>query len=549
MLKKIFLFLTLLLCPIIGSTTAYAEPLNLNQILEATCRVRAGNASGSGTCIMEDQNNYYFLTNAHVVGGSVNLAIEMFINGKQSKRIPGKVVWKRHQGRTDVDFAIIRVSKTAMGKFIPRVIPVVYDGYKISQGQYIASAGCPQARWANAWEGHATTNSQSRVLFVPPPLGGQSGSGIHVYLKDPSGEWHTRLAAVLTWSIGNQGGAIPTNTLYAAMQGRVFEPQKIPNHWIEVAKHAIHYDQWAKGTDNKYYKMILNPEWSGKGSGSHYVRMPPGIEVIKWYIKCPLCDVKGVQNPNCPNCPPNNGGGFQRPPRGGGGTLPVPPSRPDRPPTQPQQPPGIPDIGSPWPPKPTVPIVDKEKEQLKKDKEQLEKDKTDLEGKNKELEGQITESEEHKGQLEDRVVEQNLAIEKLQQDIQEILGRFEGLTAKDKETIDILNAELIAKNIELKVARDTLIDTQRQLKDVKVGLSNVVHEFEELKKDSNDRIFALEKGFNTQKYLSEDYLNTLKEQYAITKTEEKKDYTAVTDRELWRYRTDIVRIVEILDIR
>ena len=400
MFKKIFLILALLLCPIV----VQAEPLSLNQILEATCRVRAGNASGSGTCIMEDESNYYFLTNAHVVGNSTNLAIEMFQGGSQSRRIPGQVVWRRHQGRTDVDFAIIRVAKTAVGKFVPRIIPIVHDGYKISQGQYIASAGCPRARWANAWEGHATTDSSSRILFIPPPLGGQSGSGIHVYLKDSNGEWHTRLAAILTWSIGNQGGAISSNTLYAAIQGRVFQPQRIPDSWTEVAepKYAIHYSQWARGTDGNYYKMKLN------ANHRHYVIMPPGVKASKWNILCTLCDAKHVQCPG-PNCPGR--GGFRPPPRGGGGNLPVPPSRP------PTQPPGLPDIGSPWPPKPTI---DAEKEQLKKDKAELEKNKADLENKNEELENRVDELSKNEGELANRIIDKNKAIEQLEK----ILKKF-----------------------------------------------------------------------------------------------------------------------------
>ena len=442
MFKKILLFLALILCPV----GLNAEPLNLNQILEATCRVRAGNASGSGTCIMEDQGNYYFLTNAHVVGSSTSLAIEMFQNGKQSRRIPGRVVWKRHQGRTDVDFAIIRVAKSAVGKYIPRIIPVAPDGYKISQGQYIASAGCPQARWANAWEGHATTDSQSRVLFVPPPLGGQSGSGIHVYIKDPSGEWHTRLGAVLTWSIGNQGGAIPSSTLYAAIKGRVFKATKIPRHWREV-EYAIHRDKWVRATDGNYYKVLK------KADGRQFARFPAGVKAIKWGIECTLCDAKGVQCPGG-NCP-GGSGGYGPPPRDGGGGLPVPPSRPpsgggDG---------GIPDIGSPWPPKPSSPLVDTEKEKLKKDVEELQ-------GKNKELSDSIGEFTKNKKVLEDAVKNHNITIEKLRQDIADTIEEFKGLTAKDKEIMDSLNADLVSKNKTLRMTQDALVGTQKQLVEI-----------------------------------------------------------------------------------
>ena len=50
------------------SSTVQANFLTLNQIGEASCRVRVSGAAGSGTAISQDDQYIYVLTNAHVVG-------------------------------------------------------------------------------------------------------------------------------------------------------------------------------------------------------------------------------------------------------------------------------------------------------------------------------------------------------------------------------------------------------------------------------------------------------------------------------------------------
>jgi len=227
MLKKLALSFALVFAAV---STLQAKPLNLNQVLEATCRVRAGSGFGSGTCIDKENNKYYILTNAHVVGGrqiGSKVTVEFFRGGDKTVPIPATIVWKEHNNRTTLDFAILSVEARYFGKYPPRVIPLVPLKYKLAKQQYISSAGSPGGEWAKAWEGKLLNAHNPRVYFTPPPRGGQSGSGLFV-LVNIGGKLYTRLGAVITWRVGPnghdangydlaRGGAIPVSNLYAAL--------------------------------------------------------------------------------------------------------------------------------------------------------------------------------------------------------------------------------------------------------------------------------------------------------------------------------------------
>ena len=85
-------FLLSLLLLVIQQTNTKAEIWGINQILEATCRVDAGNAFGSGSCIDQKNGKIIVLTNAHVVGNSTNVKLEFFKNGLKTLPLSGKVI-------------------------------------------------------------------------------------------------------------------------------------------------------------------------------------------------------------------------------------------------------------------------------------------------------------------------------------------------------------------------------------------------------------------------------------------------------------------------
>ena len=220
------LFTTFVFLCLVGSVCA--EKLSIDQIMEAVCRVETKYVNedesrviyGSGTCIKFIDDKYIILTNQHVVRDEKKVKVEFFRNGYKTIKIPAKVIWSA-QGDL-VDFAFLEVSKDYFGDYPPRVIPIVKN-YTLKSGQSFITAGCPEARWLRAMEGHVLSND-GIVYFTPPARPGQSGSGIFVHITK-NGETNTKLVAIITWYFGEDrlkpngynnsvGGAIPINNLH-----------------------------------------------------------------------------------------------------------------------------------------------------------------------------------------------------------------------------------------------------------------------------------------------------------------------------------------------
>ena len=297
MIKKVVL-IAILVCILVS--TAFGRPLTLNEIQHATCRVTAGNGMGTGTCVGEDDHNYYVLTNAHVIGQARNVYLEFFKSGYKTNKLTASVVWKSFYERSDYDFAICAIPKSVFGKHPPRVIHLAPRGYISEPGNYIASMGCPNGHWVQGWEGHVTKDSNSRILFTPAPVGGQSGSGLIMLVRDKTGELHSRVGAVLTWRIGQinaVGGAIPVSQLYKAMGGETSSANQIPVSYRPVSTR----ETYILGSDGKVYvgKEDLT-------TGMLYVTLPSGVTSVRHlgpnYKNSNGCPPGG--SPNSSGCPP-----------------------------------------------------------------------------------------------------------------------------------------------------------------------------------------------------------------------------------------------------
>ncbi len=226
-----------MLVVLMGTSVSFAEPLTLNEVMESVCRINNGRGWGTGTCIAEDEKDYYILTNAHVVGGARTVNVEFFRWGYKTQPLPARVTWRRLQGTLDA--AIVRVDKRYFGDYGPRIIPLAPEGYQVRSGDYIMAAGCPQARWVQGWEGRIIGNDRSRVLFGPPPVGGQSGTGIMVVMKDEDDEFHTRVGVLLAWSVsGRRGGGVSLDTLYNAINGRTTFDE-LPDDYLPVSENKM----------------------------------------------------------------------------------------------------------------------------------------------------------------------------------------------------------------------------------------------------------------------------------------------------------------------
>ena len=210
------------------ATVGYALEFKRAETFEdafgASCRVSVSGARGSGTFVYYDNRDAYILTNYHVVTTNNTATVEFWTNSKL-QRISGKVVWRYYDVKSakPKDFAFIVVDAQQLKREIdPPFMPIAGPNVRPPQNSYICSAGAPDGRFVQSWKGEIIGYYNGETVeFQPPPVPGQSGSGIiSFYDGEP---W---LTAVLTWLFGEKGqddssgGAIPIANLYEAAKAR-----------------------------------------------------------------------------------------------------------------------------------------------------------------------------------------------------------------------------------------------------------------------------------------------------------------------------------------
>ena len=299
----------------VGSN-ASAEPLTINEIMEASCRVSVSGGIGSGTCIAKDGEHYIVLTNAHVVDRKTSANIEFFRDGYKTYKIPAKVIQSWWIEDTDKDFALIAVHEKYVSQAPPRIVPLIPVGYNPAIN-YVYSAGCPEGKWLKAWEGRIEKNEATRFIFTPPPVGGQSGSGLMVLVQDDKGELHTRVGGIVTFRVGDEGifsdrmdengyemakgAAIPISTLYKILgyDKQTYSPTRFSTEYktvvVQICPHCKRsYADHALGDDSRHYCIkIVN------GKMVCYPR--PGVGILRWPDRGRIVPLPPSKNPSKPN--------------------------------------------------------------------------------------------------------------------------------------------------------------------------------------------------------------------------------------------------------
>lgn len=229
------------------TTFCFPRPLDLYEIQQSTAQIfvqrTVGLIQGSATCVYETDNSYRFITNAHVIGTSKNVALFYFNGGYRSGALPGTVIWKTYKDNTVFDLAVVDVEKKYFGNYPPRVIPFAPDGVHIEKYNIIYGAGCQNNQWPMSYVGHVE-DSNGWIKFQPAPDSGQSGSAIFCLVKDQNGEYQTRVGGIVTWTDGKLatgvGGAVPTSVLYELKRENTahLEQIKIPPNFKELVNYV-----------------------------------------------------------------------------------------------------------------------------------------------------------------------------------------------------------------------------------------------------------------------------------------------------------------------
>lgn len=456
------IFATLLLLFAGVPSISQAKPLTLQEVTEGVCRVGCVGVTskvyGSGVVVKKTDTVYRILTNGHVANGFTNCTVEFFRGGKVSKKIPAKIVFVKYVTGTSMDIAVIEVNIADMLGIQPRVIPVAPSGFKYEKAQYIKGAGCPAARWCQAWEARIFNSAPNTISFNMPPEGGQSGSGVLVDV--PVGdELVTCVAGVVTWRIGavaSQFGAGLSLDRIHNILGNSAKSDRIESHWIEVG-------------DSKTLQ-VETPQPTCKKCGAPKALHVPQKYQGKDILVCPKCPHHGLfwnqhENPSAEEqqfCGPN--GCF--PYRWGG--------RPQQPQQPPQQPDGdipngdgqVPDINGPWvgpgeeeDPKPDD-SLQKRIMELENEKSVLNSENAKLAKENKELDEANTNLNNELDVVSNEKVAIQETAQKLEKEKEAVVGENAGL----KEKVTDLSAKLDKLNNVAKEAQ-TKIDGLVKLKD------------------------------------------------------------------------------------
>lgn len=223
---------------------AYSVEFRRAETLEdahaASCRINAGNSRGTGTFFLACGSTAYIVTCQHVVGSTVDVSTDFWGNSVK-QNIKGRVLWRYLDNSMPVDVAIIGVDAETLKREVdPPYVPLAGSDARPTVNGFIVSSGAPDGRFTQAWKGKVVEYYQdATAIFSPPPVPGQSGSGIMEYID---GDLY--ITGILTWLIGekgrddSKGGAIPVSNIYRAAKKGKRAPTAIDSNTSPIPPNA-----------------------------------------------------------------------------------------------------------------------------------------------------------------------------------------------------------------------------------------------------------------------------------------------------------------------
>jgi len=260
---------------------------DLDQSLDATCRIRCPDGSTGSGCAFAVAHNYvWVLTAAHVVETSSTVHCEFWRAGHKSTALPGHV----HRRSAAYDVAVVLVSVSLFQGVLPEVVPLAPPDFVVRPGETITSAGCAHGAWATGLKGHALGYEGLRLNFTPPPADGRSGSA----LMDAEGRYIVGVVSARTISGEIYGIASSIQAVYAAF-GRpeqrhtALAALKVQQPGRLVPVHGMTNDQFAM--TNRSERRDSLGHWSlGFGNSADLPTQCPGSicpgssDQSRWYL-------------------------------------------------------------------------------------------------------------------------------------------------------------------------------------------------------------------------------------------------------------------------
>lgn len=207
-MNKLLLTTLFMLLPIIGLAQQVPQD-RLQRIQEATVRVSVSGGTGTGTIFKENDNYYYVLTNAHVVGNSKFVNIECHKNHWPSPKMRGEVIAKRKVDNASFDVAVVKIAKKLFRGIRMPVIPLSKTGPDANEILLI-TCGCQAGASPSIQLCIVGDNRNDMIYYTPTALPGRSGS----MLTDINGLEIKGLVAWMTGGSNPRGLAMSSAKIY-----------------------------------------------------------------------------------------------------------------------------------------------------------------------------------------------------------------------------------------------------------------------------------------------------------------------------------------------
>ena len=165
----------LLIAALLIFSPAITRADDIEDLIYATCRIRAEKSTGSGTIIdIVNDNEIVVLTAEHVVGPKGSKGRLQFCNDLKVPNLPYEVI----KSDKSKDLALLKAKWSFTGSYwvMPKPIPIGNES--VEKNQKIYSAGSPSGNWTNAFIGYVESESNQYTRIVPNIIPGRSGSSI-----------------------------------------------------------------------------------------------------------------------------------------------------------------------------------------------------------------------------------------------------------------------------------------------------------------------------------------------------------------------------------
>lgn len=287
MFKSLFLMMAL-----IFPANLSAADINYSAICKVVASTPQQTQGGTGFVYNEDKDNYYIMTNGHVIEGMDKTYVSFYKDSYVSNLIDTKLAAKRFQPNTTKDVAVLLLDKKkAPFEVTPLQLYDVDKNGALKIGDEVIGAGYPDGYWLQSWEARLSRrkiqNVPSLTTLTMGPVGGQSGSPVMIEVDGKN-----YVVGMVTFRFGvgikpteSFGGYINLDYIKAVLNNKSDHvdvmPAKVEYHVNPENRRLSPYIQTVSTQTQTQYFVLVD----SKNLIIDYYILPNGEKVPKFYTR------------------------------------------------------------------------------------------------------------------------------------------------------------------------------------------------------------------------------------------------------------------------